>query len=231
MRVANQWPGRAGRGVRLPVLLSTQAVIFIKVRADFAADKAAAGLEVVVPMPKEVQRVSCEYEQDVQPTGNQSWDWQEKQHRLVWKHKKVKGSTEWTLRVSLLFTISATVTTASGYQPCIQAAAGLSKSGDTDIHLRHLRAFCCMHVTCQRCHWPLLSVIVILQVRATLEDSFTNSVRQGVGPINLNFAIPMHCASKLQVRYLQIMKHDKNYSPYRWVRYVTMSNSYVIRTR
>ena len=50
-------------------------------------------------MPKEVQRVSCEYEQDVQPIGNQTWDWQEKQHRLVWKHKKVKGSTEWTLRV------------------------------------------------------------------------------------------------------------------------------------
>lgn len=79
--------------------LHMQAVIFIKVRADFGGDKAAAGLEVVVPMPREVQRVSCEYEQDVQPIGNQSWDWQEKQHRLVWKHKKVKGSTEWTLRV------------------------------------------------------------------------------------------------------------------------------------
>ncbi|KAL3154481.1 hypothetical protein ABBQ32_013945 [Trebouxia sp. C0010 RCD-2024] len=143
-----------------------KAVIFIKLRADFGSDKAAAGLEVIVPMPKEVQRVSCEYEQDVQPIGNQTWDWQEKQHRLMWKHKKVKGSTEWTLRV-----------------------------------------------------------------RATLEDAFTNSIRQGVGPISLNFTIPMYCASKLQVRYLQILKHDKNYSPYRWVRYVTMSNSYVIRTR
>jgi len=81
------------------VNLRLQAVIFIKVRADFGGDKAAAGLEVVVPMPREVQRVSCEYEQDVQPIGNQSWDWQEKQHRLVWKHKKVKGGTEWTLRV------------------------------------------------------------------------------------------------------------------------------------
>ena len=79
--------------------LTLQAVIFIKLRADFASDKAATGLEVIVPMPKEVQRVSCEYEQDVQPIGNQTWDWQEKQHRLVWKHKKVKGSTEWTLRV------------------------------------------------------------------------------------------------------------------------------------
>lgn len=76
-----------------------------------------------------------------------------------------------------------------------------------------------------------IQLLCWMQVRATLEDAFTNSVRQGVGPINLNFTIPMYCASKLQVRYLQIMKHDKNYSPYRWVRYVTMSNSYVIRTR
>ena len=62
--------------------LTLQAVIFIKLRADFASDKAATGLEVIVPMPKEVQRVSCEYEQDVQPIGNQTWDWQEKQHRV-----------------------------------------------------------------------------------------------------------------------------------------------------
>lgn len=70
-----------------------------------------------------------------------------------------------------------------------------------------------------------------LQVRATLEETLTNAVRQGVGPINLNFTIPMFCASRLQVRYLQILKQDKHQSPYRWVRYVTLSNSYVIRTR
>lgn len=39
----------------------------------------------------------------------------------------------------------------------------------------------------------------------------------------------MYCASRLQVRYLQIIKSEKNYSPYRWVRYVTMSNSYIVR--
>lgn len=87
-----------------------QAVIFIKIRADFAADKTAAGLEVVVPMPREVQRVSCEYEQDIQPIGNQTWDWQEKQHRLVWKHKKMKGNTEWTLRVSCLHVTQQAIT-------------------------------------------------------------------------------------------------------------------------
>lgn len=64
----------------------------------------------------------------------------------------------------------------------------------------------------------------------TLEDEARATVRHDIGPINLQFTIPMYCASKLQVRYLQIMKSDKNYSPYRWVRYVTTSNSYVVRT-
>ena len=35
----------------------------------------------------------------VKPPGNQSWDWSEKQHRLVWRHKKVQGGTEHTLKV------------------------------------------------------------------------------------------------------------------------------------
>lgn len=68
-----------------------------------------------------------------------------------------------------------------------------------------------------------------LQVRATLEDSYSAHLKRGIGPINLQFTIPMYCASRLHVKYLQISKADKNYSPYRWVRYVTMSNSYVIR--
>ena len=42
-----------------------QAIIFIKVRAEFGHEKSAAGLEVVVPMPRQVQRVSCEYDKEV----------------------------------------------------------------------------------------------------------------------------------------------------------------------
>jgi len=33
----------------------------------------------------------------------------------------------------------------------------------------------------------------------------------------------------LQVRYLQIAKKSQSYNPYRWVRYVTQTNSYVAR--
>ena len=45
----------------------------------------------------------------------------------------------------------------------------------------------------------------------------------------------MRCLSviALQVRYLQILEDmfaDKKDKPYRWVRYLTQSNSYVFRT-
>lgn len=45
-----------------------------------------------------------------------------------------------------------------------------------------------------------------MQARLTLEDGFSATIKKEIGPINLQFQIPMFCASKLQVRYLQIMK-------------------------
>ncbi len=71
------------------------------------------------------------------------------------------------------------------------------------------------------------------QVRATLEGGGgAGGIRRGVGPVNLQFTIPMFCASRLQVRYLQINREAQKgaQQPYRWVRYVTLSNSYVVRT-
>lgn len=68
-------------------------------RAEYESTKAASGLEVVLPMPRSVQRVSCMYDTEPKPAGSQAWDWQEKQRRLVWKFKKVPGATEYSLRV------------------------------------------------------------------------------------------------------------------------------------
>lgn len=42
-----------------------QAIVFIKLRAEFPDGKAASGLEVVVPMPPGVQRLSCEHATEV----------------------------------------------------------------------------------------------------------------------------------------------------------------------
>lgn len=45
----------------------------------------------------------------------------------------------------------------------------------------------------------------------------------------MNFEIPMYNISNLQVRYLRIMEEAKSYNPYRWVRYVARSSSYICR--
>ena len=62
----------------------------------------------------------------------------------------------------------------------------------------------------------------------TLSAAHTSSVRKEIGPIALQFEIPMYGPSGLQVRYLRVLG-PASYNPYRWVRYVTRSSSYVCR--
>lgn len=70
----------------------------------------------------------------------------------------------------------------------------------------------------------------VLRAKLTLNQERAGNMKKETGPINLTFNIPMYNSSRLQVRYLQIMKASKAYSPFRWVRYVTHANSYVVRT-
>lgn len=76
-----------------------QAIITIRVVAEFGADKAASGLEVAVPMPSQVQRVHAELPRDLRPPGAQTWDWQERARRLVWKFRRVQGGSDSSLKV------------------------------------------------------------------------------------------------------------------------------------
>lgn len=69
-----------------------------------------------------------------------------------------------------------------------------------------------------------------LRAKITLkEPSGGGNVRREMGPISLGFEIPMHNVSNLQVKYLRIQEQHKSYNPYRWVRYLTQSASYVGR--
>eukprot|EP00191_Tetraselmis_sp_GSL018_P002402 CAMPEP_0177604022 /NCGR_PEP_ID=MMETSP0419_2-20121207/15878_1 /TAXON_ID=582737 /ORGANISM="Tetraselmis sp., Strain GSL018" /LENGTH=434 /DNA_ID=CAMNT_0019097941 /DNA_START=641 /DNA_END=1945 /DNA_ORIENTATION=- len=71
----------------------------------------------------------------------------------------------------------------------------------------------------------------MLQMRVTLTQAASSVTCKEFGPISLSFVIPMYTPSGLQVRYLQILEdYDKKDKPYRWVRYLTQSNSYVFRT-
>ena len=67
-------------------------------------------------------------------------------------------------------------------------------------------------------------------VKITLKNPNAAECRKEVGPISMNFEIPMYNVSNLQVKYLKIASTAKNYNPFRWVRYVTQSSSYVCRT-
>jgi AP-4 complex subunit mu-1 len=68
-----------------------------------------------------------------------------------------------------------------------------------------------------------------MRAKVTLSQPCTTQIRREIGPINMNFEIPMFNVSNLQVRYLRIAENMAGYTPYRWVRYVTQSNSYVCR--
>lgn len=68
-----------------------------------------------------------------------------------------------------------------------------------------------------------------LKVKISLDGPVTAAHKREVGPISIGFEIPMYNVSNLQVRYLRISETHKSYNPYRWVRYITQSSSYVCR--
>lgn len=70
-----------------------------------------------------------------------------------------------------------------------------------------------------------------LKTRISLQTSANSSnARKEIGPVNMNFEIPMFNVSGLQVKYLRIEDTTKsNNQPQRWVRYITQSSSYVCR--
>lgn len=48
-------------------------------------------------------------------------------------------------------------------------------------------------------------------------------------PMKLNFSLPMFTASGFRVRFLKVVEKDLNYSPTKWVRYVSTAGDYEIR--
>jgi AP-4 complex subunit mu-1 len=70
---------------------------------------------------------------------------------------------------------------------------------------------------------------LVLRAKITLDQPVTAAHKKEVGPVSMGFEIPMYNVSNLQVRYLRISETHKSYNPYRWVRYITQSSSYVCR--
>ncbi|KAI7838129.1 hypothetical protein COHA_008060 [Chlorella ohadii] len=69
-----------------------------------------------------------------------------------------------------------------------------------------------------------------LRCRLTVEPGTVESTKRDYGPIMAQFVLPgKPSASGLDVRYMKILKEEKNYAPSRWFRVVAMANSYQIR--
>ncbi len=68
-----------------------------------------------------------------------------------------------------------------------------------------------------------------LRTRISLSAPASNYIKKQIGPIVADFEIPMFNASRLQVKYLRIHPPQKDYTPQRWVRYITQAGSYVCR--
>ncbi|KAL4857960.1 AP-4 complex subunit mu [Chlorella vulgaris] len=69
-----------------------------------------------------------------------------------------------------------------------------------------------------------------LRCRLTVDQGSVESTKRDYGPIMLQFVLPgKPSASGLDVRYMKILKDEKNYAPSRWFRVVAMANSYQIR--
>jgi AP-4 complex subunit mu-1 len=70
---------------------------------------------------------------------------------------------------------------------------------------------------------------LIVKLKLSMANSVSASIKKELGPVGMSFNIPMYNVSGLQVRYLRILETGKGYNPYRWVRYLTQSTSYVFR--
>lgn len=69
----------------------------------------------------------------------------------------------------------------------------------------------------------------ILILKLTLTE-MSRAVKKELNQISLDFEIPMFICSGLNIRFLRVFEQGKaSYTPFRWVRYITHSDSYVFR--
>lgn len=81
-------------------------------------------------------------------------------------------------------------------------------------------------------YWKITKLQGGSEISATVKVHISErrkSARREIGPVSLEFEIPMHTCSGLQIRHLRVQDPEKAFNPFRWVRYITHSDSYVIR--
>nr|XP_006813720.1 PREDICTED: AP-4 complex subunit mu-like [Saccoglossus kowalevskii] len=80
--------------------------------------------------------------------------------------------------------------------------------------------------------WKIKKIPGLSDVTAKFKVSVSDwnkKNRMEIGPISMEFEIPNFVLSHLQIRFLKLFDREHSYVPLRWVRYVTHSDSYVVR--
>jgi len=68
-----------------------------------------------------------------------------------------------------------------------------------------------------------------IRIKLNLQNTSGNYKKE-IGPISLSFEIPMFLCSNFGIQYLRIADINSTTIPYKWVRSLTKSSSYIIRT-
>eukprot|EP00729_Bicosta_minor_P003907 gene3907-22990_t len=67
------------------------------------------------------------------------------------------------------------------------------------------------------------------KLKLMIPEDQARNVSSEVGAVSLDFEVPMYSTSGMNIRYLRVTERGKNFVPFRWVRYITHSDSYVFR--
>ncbi|CAG8471593.1 5449_t:CDS:10 [Dentiscutata erythropus] len=68
-----------------------------------------------------------------------------------------------------------------------------------------------------------------LKIKVTGASQFSPAAHLEIGPINLEFDIQNYTCSNIQIRRLKVLEKSDSLPPQRWVRYLTLAESYVFR--
>ncbi|ORC84469.1 AP-4 complex subunit mu [Trypanosoma theileri] len=70
----------------------------------------------------------------------------------------------------------------------------------------------------------------VCKIRISTSTPITAAIRREIGPIIMQFEIPQYSVTGLNIRLLRLEERSNSYNPSRWIRNVTVANSYVFRT-
>lgn len=132
-------------------LSAEKLTLFVRLRPEFEPSKTASGVELTVPLPRSVQRVHCETDTPqgessllssipgAKATFEQRADWSERDRRLTWSLKNLKGGKEHVLRARLTIDAGSVGLVRQEYGPIMVQFVLPGKPSASGLDVRYLK--------------------------------------------------------------------------------------------